>query len=215
LSTDPLLDRSTAVATIGYARVSTGHQTLDQQEDALNAHGVDKIFSDVMSGTRDDRPGLKALLDYCREGDVVTVVALDRLGRSLTGIIRTLDDLRERGILVRSLREGIDTSTPTGRMVAGIFASLSEYERTLMLERASAARAAALARGQRAGRKPVLTDDQVALARRMRKSGESIHALRAAFPQAGKSTLYRLVQTEGAVATSACASSAPFSRRLT
>jgi DNA invertase Pin-like site-specific DNA recombinase len=176
--------------------VSTDAESLNQQFDALNAHGVDKIFTDVKSGVRDDRPGLKELLGYCREGDTVVVVALDRLGRSLTGIIRTLDNLRERGILVRSLREGIDTSTATGRMVAGIFASLAEYERTLMLERASAARRAALARGQRAGRKPVLTDEQVTLAKRMRATGESIHALRAAFPNAGKSTLYRLVQAD-------------------
>ena len=180
------------MAQLGYARVSTNHQTTDQQLDALNAAGVDRIFQDVMSGTRDDRPGLRELLTYARSEDTVVVVALDRLGRSLTGIIRTLDDLRERGILVRSLREGIDTSTATGRMVAGIFASLAEYERTLIMERAAAARAAALARGQRAGRAPVLTDDQVAVARRMRQNGEDINTLMATFPMASRSTLYRV-----------------------
>jgi DNA invertase Pin-like site-specific DNA recombinase len=105
------------------------------------------------------------LLDYCREGDVIVIVALDRLGRSLSHLVRTLDELRERGILVRSLREGIDTSTSSGRLVAGIFASLSEFERSLISERAAAARAAAIARGQRSARKPKLTAEQLAVAK--------------------------------------------------
>jgi len=130
------------MTSLGYARVSTSHQTLDQQHDALNAAGVERIFDDKMSGTRADRPGLAALLDYARDGDTVTVVALDRLGRSLSGIVKTVEDLHGRGILLRSLREGIDYSTAVGRMVAGIFASLAEYERTLINERAAAAREA-------------------------------------------------------------------------
>jgi DNA invertase Pin-like site-specific DNA recombinase len=180
---------------LGYVRVSTSHQTTDQQLDALTAAGVDRIFSDRMSGTRDDRPGLKELLGYARPGDTVTVVALDRLGRSLTGIVRTLDDLRERQILVRSLREGIDTSTSTGRMVAGIFASLAEYERTLIMERATAARQAALARGRRAGRKPVLSDEQVKIAEKMRAAGEPVRTICATFPQASRATIYRLTRS--------------------
>lgn len=175
---------------LGYARVSTTHQTLDQQHDALNAAGVDRIFDDVMSGARDDRPGLAALLDYARKGDTVTVVALDRLGRSLSGIIRTVEDLRERGIVLRSLREGIDYSTPVGRMVAGIFGSLAEYERDLIKERAAAAREAARTRGRPVGRKPVLSPEQVALARRMRANGESIGTLVATLG-ASRATIYR------------------------
>jgi DNA invertase Pin-like site-specific DNA recombinase len=179
-------------AQLGYARVSTNQQTLDQQLDALKAAGIERIFTDKMSGARDDRPGLKELLDYAREGDVVTVVALDRLGRSLTGIIRTIETMRERGIVLRSLREGVDFSTSVGRMVAGIFASLAEYERALIIERAAAARASAIARGHRAGRRPVLTDEQLAVARRMRRSGESVRSIALAFPQASRATLYRL-----------------------
>jgi DNA invertase Pin-like site-specific DNA recombinase len=175
---------------LGYARVSTGHQSLDQQRDALDAAGVERIFEDVMSGARDDRPGLAALLDYAREGDVVTVVALDRLGRSLSGIIRTVDTLRERGIVLRSLREGIDYSTAVGRMVAGIFASLAEYERALINERAAAAREAARTRGRPVGRKPVLSPEQTALVRRMRDGGESISTLMATFG-ASRATIYR------------------------
>src|SRR5664280_3183416 len=96
-----------------------------------------------MSGVREDRPGLAQVLDYVRAGDTVVVVALDRLGRSLSGVIRTIETLTERGVLLRSLREGIDYSTPTGRMLAGIFAALAAYERELMHERATAARPAA------------------------------------------------------------------------
>jgi len=175
---------------LGYARVSTSHQTLDQQTGALKAAGVERIFEDKMSGARDDRPGLAALLDYAREGDTVTVVALDRLGRSLSGIIRTVDTLHERGVVLRSLREGIDYSTAVGKMVAGIFASLAEYERTLINERAAAAREAARTRGRPVGRKPVLSPDQVALARRMRASGESISTLVTTLG-ASRATIYR------------------------
>jgi DNA invertase Pin-like site-specific DNA recombinase len=84
------------MAILGYARVSTDHQSLDQQRDALTAAGVERVFTDRISGTRDDRPGLAALLDYAREGDTVIVVALDRLGRSLAGIVRTVEAGRGR-----------------------------------------------------------------------------------------------------------------------
>lgn len=180
--------------TIGYARVSTTQQTLDQQLDALEQAGVERVFSDRMSGTRDDRPGLRELLSYARPGDTIVVIALDRLGRSLSGVIRTIEELQKRGITLRSLREGVDYSTPTGRMMAAMFAALAEYERELIRERAAAAREAALLRGQRAGRKPVLTDEQVAVARRMRQAGEDIHSLMATFPQASRATLYRLTR---------------------
>lgn len=121
-------------------------------------------------------------------------MALDRLGRSLSGVIRTIETLRDREIQLRSLRERIDYSTPTGRMMAAMFAALAEYERELIRERASAARAAAIARGQRPCRKPVLTNEQVAVAQRMRKNGEDINALMATFPQASRATLYRVTQ---------------------
>lgn len=91
---------------LGYVRVSTSQQSLDQQLDALHALGVEKVFQDKMSGARDDRPGLLALMEYARPGDRVTVVALDRLGRSLSGIIRTIDEMGEAGVTLRSLREG-------------------------------------------------------------------------------------------------------------
>jgi len=135
------------MATVGYARVSTDHQSLLAQRDALTAASCEQIFTDQLSGVREDRPGLAKLLDYVRAGDTVVVVALDRLGRSLSGVIRTIETLTERGVPLRSLREGIDYSTPTGRMLAGIFAALAGYERELMHERAAAARGAPRSRG--------------------------------------------------------------------
>ncbi len=182
-------------AVLGYARVSTGHQVLDQQLDALSAAGVNgRVFTDTMSGTRDDRPGLAELMAYARTGDTVTVVALDRLGRSLSGIVQTVKKLGERGIVLRSLREGVDTSTSTGRMVLGIFASLAE--RTLIAERAAAAREAARIRGRQVGRPSALTAEQVAMTVRMRAAGESVGDIGRTF-SVGRSTLYRLWSSSG------------------
>ena len=138
---------------VGYARVSTGHRLLAGQHDALAESGCERIFTDQLSGVREDRPGLVELLGYVRAGDTMVVVALDRLGRSLSGVVRTVETLTERGVLLRSLREGIDYSTPTGRTLAGIFAALAGYERELMHERAAAARA----RGRHTGRPPRLS----------------------------------------------------------
>src|SRR6516162_1499473 len=141
---------------IGYARVSTGHQSLDQQIDALSAAGVnpERVYSDKLSGTstREQRPGLAALLDYAREGDAIVVVGIDRLGRNAAEVMTTIRELGERGIVLRSLREGIDTSNATGRMVAGVLASLAELELELGRERRSAAREARRVRGQAIGR---------------------------------------------------------------
>src|ERR1700748_718700 len=113
---------TTATATgvqIGYARVSTGHQSLDQQVDALTAAGVDpeRIYQDKLSGTstREQRPGLAALLDYARPGDAIVVVGIDRLGRNAAEVMTTIRELGERDIVLRSLREGIDTTNATGR----------------------------------------------------------------------------------------------------
>ena len=149
---------------LGYARVSTGHQSLDQQVDALTAAGVDsaRVYCDKLSGTstRERRPGLAALLDYAREGDAIVVVGIDRLGRNAAEVMTTIRDLGERGIVLRSLREGIDTSTAAGRMVAGVLASLAELELELGRERRAAAREARRARGQHVGRPKALDEKE-------------------------------------------------------
>ncbi|UMB71419.1 recombinase family protein [Mycobacterium paraterrae] len=179
---------------LGYARVSTGHQSLDQQVDALTAAGVDdaRVYSDKLSGTstREQRPGLAALLDYAREGDAIVVVGIDRLGRNSAEVMTTIRELSERGIVLRSLREGIDTSNATGRMVAGVLASLAELELELGRERRTAAREARRARGQSIGRPKVLDRSKSALAQRMHASGESASTI-ATTLGVSRATVYR------------------------
>jgi DNA invertase Pin-like site-specific DNA recombinase len=187
---------------LGYARVSTGHQSLDQQNDALVAAGVDadRIYSDMLSGTktREQRPGLDGLLEYAREGDTIVVVGIDRLGRNAAEVMTTIRDLGVRGIVLRSLREGIDTSNATGRMVAGVLASLAELELELGRERRSAARASRRARGLPTGRPRKLTAEQIALAHRMRASGEPVPTI-ARTLNVAVATMYRtLADTDAA-----------------
>jgi DNA invertase Pin-like site-specific DNA recombinase len=184
---------------LGYARVSTGHQSLDQQVDALTAAGVDgaRVYSDKLSGasTREQRPGLAALLDYACEGDAIVVVGIDRLGRNAAEVMMTIRELGERGIVLRSLREGIDTSNAAGRMVAGVLASLAELELELGRERRSAAREARRARGQSIGRPKALDASKVALAQRMHASGESASTI-AATLDVSRATVYRVLSDQ-------------------
>jgi DNA invertase Pin-like site-specific DNA recombinase len=181
---------------LGYARVSTGHQSLDQQVDALTAAGVDanRVYSDKLSGTstREQRPGLAALLDYAREGDAIVVVGIDRLGRNAAEVLTTIRELGERGIVLRSLREGIDTSNATGRMVAGVLASLAELELELGRERRAVAREARRARGQHVGRPKALDENNAALARRMHSSGEPARTI-ATVLNVSRATVYRVL----------------------
>jgi len=179
---------------LGYARVSTSHQSLDQQMDALTAAGVDegRVYTDKLSGTstRQERPGLAALLDYARQGDAIVVVGIDRLGRNAAEVMTTIRDLGERGIVLRSLREGIDTSNAAGRMVAGVLASLAELELGLGKERRTAARDARRARGQSIGRPKALDQSKMALAQRMHASGESANTI-ATTLGVSRATVYR------------------------
>jgi len=186
---------------IGYARVSTGHQSLDQQLDALTAAGVDpkRVYSDKLSGmsTREQRPGLAALLDYARPGDAIVVIGIDRLGRNAAEVMVTIRDLRDRNVVLRSLREGIDTSNATGRMVAGVLASLAELELELGRERRSAAREARRARGQHIGRPKVLDEKKAALAQRMHANGESASTIATALG-VSRATVYRVLAEQTA-----------------
>jgi DNA invertase Pin-like site-specific DNA recombinase len=182
---------------LGYARVSTGHQSFDQQVDALTDAGVDpvRVYSDKLSGTstREQRPGLAALLDYARGGDAIVVVGIDRLGRNAAEVMTTIRELGERGIVLRSLREGIDTSNATGRMVAGVLASLAELELERGRERRSAAREARRARGQSIGRPKALDASKAALAQRMHASGESASTI-ATTLGVSRATVYRVLE---------------------
>ncbi len=184
---------------LGYARVSTGHQSLDAQTDALTAAGVDpaRVYSDKLTGTstKEQRAGLAAVLDYAREGDTIVVVGIDRLGRNAAEVMLTIRDLGERAITLRSLREGIDTSNATGRMIAGVLASLAELELELQRERRAASRAARKARDMPIGRPKKLDADKAALARRMRDSGEPVPTI-AETLDVSRATLYRYLASD-------------------
>nr|MDP9473904.1 recombinase family protein [Chloroflexota bacterium] len=123
---------------IGYARVSTGEQTLDLQLDALTKAGCGKVFTETASGAKADRPVLEEVLAYVRSGDTLVVWRLDRLGRSLPHLIETVAALRERGIGFKSLTEQIDTTTPGGKLIFHVFGALAEFERDLIRERTHA-----------------------------------------------------------------------------
>jgi DNA invertase Pin-like site-specific DNA recombinase len=177
------------VALIGYARVSTLEQDPALQRDALIAAGCIKMFEDCASGARADRPGLSRALAFLREGDVLVVWKLDRLGRSLAHLIDTVAALAARGIGLRSLTEAIDTTTPGGRLVFHLFGALGQFERDLIRERTRAGLAAAEARGRKGGRRPVVTDDKLRRARLLIAQGLTVREA-AARVRVGKTALY-------------------------
>jgi len=183
---------------VGYTRVSTVAQTLDQQNSALDAAGVTKVFSDVMSGARDDRPGLKALRDYVREGDTVVVWKLDRLGRNMLHILQTVKKLTDQGVTLVSTSDGIDSSTPAGRMMIGVLGSLAEYERELIKERTALKRAASRANGTKFGRPRKVDDaEHIATAMRMKADGHTGKDI-AKYLGVSRATLYRYLAEEKA-----------------
>ncbi len=151
---------------LGYARVSTVDQDPALQLDALRVAGAERLWVDHASGGSRDRPELAAMLEQAREGDVIVVWRLDRLGRSLAHLIEVVGDLEARGVGLRSLSEGLETSTPGGRLIFHVFGALAEFERSLIRERTMAGLAAARARGRVGGRPAKLTPDQVKRARR-------------------------------------------------
>jgi len=156
---------------IGYARISQDTQSIDLQIDALTAAGCEKLFSDMSSGARHDRPGLKQALEFVRSGDSICVWRLDRLGRSLPHLIHLMQDLEGRGIGFRSLTEAIDTTTPGGRLTYNLFASLAEFERSVLRERTRAGLQAARQRGRLGGRPRLMTAEKFDVARRLLESG--------------------------------------------
>ena len=178
---------------IGYARVSKDEQNLDLQTDALTAAGVEKFFTDKMSGAKADRKGLADALSHLRKGDVLVVWKLDRLGRGTLQLMLLLNELHERGIDFRSLTEGIDTTTSFGRFYFTMAAALAQLERDRLIERTRAGLVAAKARGRTGGRKPKLLPDQVEMARGLLESGKPPRDVTRAFG-VGRSTLYRALK---------------------
>ena len=178
-----------AVAHVGYARVSTIDQVPALQLDALASAGCTRVFEDRASGARADRVGLRSALEYVRDGDVLIVWKLDRLGRSLPHLIETVTTLEKRGIGFRSITEAIDTTTPGGRLVFHLFGALGQFERDLIQERTRAGLAAAAARGRTGGRQPVVTEDKLKRARGMIAKGLTVREV-AMRLKVGKTALY-------------------------
>ena len=176
---------------IGYARVSTDDQTLDQQRAALKAAGCKRIYEEKVSGAKRDRPQLAALFDQLRAGDVVTITRLDRLARSTRDLLDIAERLDAAEAGLRSLAEPwADTTSPAGRMVLTIFAGIAEFERSLIHERTSSGRAVAKAKGVRFGRPPALSAEQIALARQLVEAGQRPRAV-AQMLKVHPATLYR------------------------
>jgi DNA invertase Pin-like site-specific DNA recombinase len=184
---------------IGYTRVSTADQSLDLQRDALLAAGVapERVYQDVCSGRSTERPGLERALDVAREGDAVVVWKLDRIGRSLPHVVGLVGDLQRRGVGLKVLTGNVDTTTPTGRLVFGIFATLAEFERDLIHERTMAGLAAARARGRAGGRPRVMTRQKLRAAMALMADRENVARDVAAQLGVSVSTLYAYVDAKG------------------
>lgn len=175
---------------IGYARVSTPEQDLAPQLAALSEAGCEKVFSDKASGAKANRAGLTDALSHARSGDVVVVWKLDRLGRTMKGLVDLAADLAERKIGLRSITDGIDTAGTAGKLVFHIMAAMAEMERDLVRERTTAALIIAKREGRVGGRKTVMTPKRLNAARKLLASGMTAREIA---PTIGVSvaTLYR------------------------
>jgi DNA invertase Pin-like site-specific DNA recombinase len=179
---------------IGYARVSTQDQVHDLQLDALKAAGCEKIFTDKISGTVAERPGLAKLKEHLRSGDILVVWRFDRLARSLRNLIEWMNYLESKDVALKSLQESIDTSTSAGKLVFHIFGALAEFERNLIQERTQAGLAAARARGRKGGRPILLNKDKRELA--INLYNEKKHSVNKVCEMMGisKPTLYQYIR---------------------
>ncbi len=179
---------------VGYARVSTLEQTLDLQRDALDRAGCERVFTDTISGSKVERPGLEQALHFMRSGDTLVVWRLDRLGRSLQHLIETVGRLQERGIGFRSITESIDTTSSGGKLIFHVFGALAEFERELIRERTRAGLEAARARGRQGGGPRSLDPRKVAMARALHSDkSNSIEDICKTL-RVSRSTLYRYLE---------------------
>lgn len=177
---------------IGYARVSTIDQNLDLQMDALQKAECDQIHSDVASGSKSSREGLDEALKFLRKHDTLVVWKLDRLGRSISDLIKIVADLNERDIGFRSLQEKIDTTTTGGKLIFHVFAALAEFERDIIRERTNAGLAAARSRGKRGGRPKAMNAKKIKLAKTLLAGDTNIDEVCQTL-SVSRATLYRYV----------------------
>lgn len=174
----------------GYARVSTEQQNLDRQLDALEKYGVDMIFNEKMTGTKRDRPELSKMLDRMTTGDTVVVESLSRLGRSTKDLIELVELFEQKGVHLVSLKESIDTSTSTGRLLFTLMSAIAQFERDVIADRTREGLRSARARG-RCGGRPRVDADAVRKAVKLYRTGQ--YSVREIEELTGvkKSTLYR------------------------
>lgn len=179
---------------IGYARVSTLDQNLDRQTDMLRAYGVDKLYTEKMSGTRRDRPELTRLLEQLEEGDTVIVESLSRLGRSTRDLIELVELFQKKGVQLVSLKESIDTSSSTGKLLFTIMSALAQFERDVIADRTREGLQAARARGHFGGR-PKTDAKKLQQALKLYRSGQYTAREIKELTGITKSTLYRYLRT--------------------
>lgn len=157
---------------IGYSRISTNDQSLDSQIDKLKQYGCKKIYTDIMSGSKSERPQLNEMIEYAREGDTIVVYRLDRLGRGLKDLINLISIFESKKINFKSLTENIDTTTSTGKLIFHIAGAFAEFERNIIRERTKAGLESARARGRKGGRPKKINDNLIRLAKTMHANKE-------------------------------------------
>lgn len=177
----------------GYARVSTADQNLDRQKDALQKFGVDRLYCEKMSGTKKNRPELDRMLAEIQDGDTIVIESLSRLGRSVKNLSELMETLNKRNIRLVSLKETIDTRSPTGKLLFTILSSLAQFERDVLVERTQEGLNAARARGRVGGRPKA---DQSALVKAMALYRTKQYSVKEITELTGvsKSTLYRAIK---------------------
>lgn len=183
------------MAIVGYARVSTRDQHLDLQEAALKKVGCECIYTEKVSGVR-QRPVLKECMAYLRKGDTLVVYKFDRIGRSLKDLVNIFATLEKKGVMLRSIEDKVDPSTPSGKLMLHIFASLAEFERDLIIERTQAGRAAAVKKGIVMGRKKGsgIKSDKVDSCAALYKQGLDVKVIMQQLNIKSKSTVYRYLR---------------------
>lgn len=181
---------------VGYARVSTDDQNLHLQHDDLKKAGCEKFFEDKITGSKIDRPGLDAAIQFARRGDVIVVWRLDRLSRSLKDLIEVVALLDSKGIGIKSIHESIDTTSSSGKLIFHIFGALAEFERNLIRERTHAGLKAARARGKMGGRPKKLNAEKAKLAQDLYNEKSRTIKQICELVGVSKPTLYKYLSTD-------------------
>ena len=184
------------MAKIGYARVSTKDQNLDLQLAELEKAGCEKVYSEHKSGIK-ARLELAEAIKYLRKGDILVVYKFDRLGRSLRDLLNIISELHEKGVSIQSLKDNIDTSSTSGKLMMHIFASLAEFERDLIVERTQAGRKAAMAKGKKMGRPKLKRNKKAKATAMLYEKNLSIDQIQEQLGIRSKSTVYRYLRMEG------------------